>query len=162
MKAKIPHRRRRIAVILTLAIPALIGSIAFGTDIAVLYMNWAQLRKSMNMAVVAGAVYLPSDPSRAISTARSYARICGIRNEEIVATLVGSDRRTISKTVTRRIRLIHSIPWLEAGKYRGEFNCDGTGDSDWKWLQGGSVERVAWGFRSRGGCVNSDLHNSAQ
>jgi hypothetical protein len=47
MKAKIPHRRRRIAVILTLAIPALIGSIAFGTDIAVLYMNWAQLQKSM-------------------------------------------------------------------------------------------------------------------
>ena len=115
MKAKIPHRRRRIAVILTLAIPALIGSIAFGTDIAVLYMNWAQLQKSMNMAVVAGAVYLPSDPSRAISTARSYARICGIRNEEIVATLVGPDRRTISMTVTRRIRLITRFLGLRLG-----------------------------------------------
>ena len=115
MKAKARHRRGQVAVTLTLAIPALIGAIAFGTDIAVLYMNWAQLQKSMDTAVVAGAVYLPSDPSRAISTARSYARICGIRNEEIVATLLGPDRHTISMTVTRKISLITRLLGLRLG-----------------------------------------------
>ena len=105
MKVK-GHSGGQLAVILTLAIPALIGAIAFGTDIAVLYMNWTQLQKSTDTAVMAGAVYLPADPAVAISTARSYARVCGIRNDEIVATEVGSDRSTISMTVTRKVTLV--------------------------------------------------------
>jgi uncharacterized membrane protein len=115
MKANMRHRRGQMAVILTLAIPALIGAIAFGTDIAVLYMNRAQLQKSTDTAVMAGAVYLPSDPAVAISTARSYARICGIRNDEIVATLVGPDRSTISMTVTRKVSLITRFLGLGQG-----------------------------------------------
>jgi uncharacterized membrane protein len=106
MQARARYRRGQIAVILTLAIPALIGAIAFGTDIAVLYVNWTQLQKGTDTAVMAGAVYLPSDPAVAISTARSYARICGIRNDEIVATQIGPDRSTISMTVTRKVNLV--------------------------------------------------------
>src|ERR1700693_5373565 len=89
MIARARFRRGQIAVILTLAVPALIGAIAFGTDIAVLYMNLRQLQRSTDAAVMAGAAYLPSDPVMAVTTARSYARVCGIRNDEIVATQIG-------------------------------------------------------------------------
>jgi uncharacterized membrane protein len=115
MNTNARHRRGQIAVILTLAVPALIGAIAFGTDIVVLYTNWAQLQKSTDTAVMAGAAYLPSDPTVAISTARSYARICGIRNDEIVATRVGPDRFTISMTVTRKVTLVTRFLGLGQG-----------------------------------------------
>src|ERR1700720_1832993 len=103
MYAKAHYRRGQIAVILTLAIPALIGAIAFGTDIAVLYMNWTQLQRSTDTAVMAGAVYLPSDPGEAINVARRCARICGIKDDEIVATQVGPDGTTLSMTVARKV-----------------------------------------------------------
>ena len=106
MKAASRYRRGQAAVILTLAVPAIIAAIAFGTDIAVLYVNWAQLQKSTDTAVMAGAVYLPSNPAVAIDTARSCAHICGIRKDEIVATQVGPDGTTISMTVKRRVSLI--------------------------------------------------------
>jgi hypothetical protein len=102
-------------VILTLVVPALIGAIAFGTDILVLYMNWARLQRSTATAVMAGAVYLPSDPGEAISMARSYARICGIRDDEILATQIGPDRTTISMTVTRKVNLVTRFLGLGQG-----------------------------------------------
>lgn len=106
MKAASRYRRGQAAVILTLAVPAIIAAVAFGTDIAVLYVNWAQLQKSTDTAVMAGAVYLPSNPRIALDTARSYAHTCGIRNDEIVAAQVGPDHTTISMTVTRRVSLV--------------------------------------------------------
>jgi uncharacterized membrane protein len=115
MQARVRYRRGQIAVILTLAVPALIGAIAFGTDILVLYMNWTQLQRSTDTAVMAGAVYLPSDPSEAITMARSYARICGIRDDEIVATQIGPDRTTISMTVTRKVNLVTRFLGLGQG-----------------------------------------------
>jgi Flp pilus assembly protein TadG len=115
MQARAHYRRGQIAVILTLAVPALIAAIAFGTDIAVLYMNWTQLQRSTDTAVSAGAVYLPSDPNEAIIAARSYARICGIRSDEIVATQIGADHTSISMTVTRRVSLITRFLGLAEG-----------------------------------------------
>ncbi len=115
MYAKAHYRRGQIAVILTLAVPALIAAIAFGTDIAVLYMNWTQLQRSTDTAVSAGAVYLPSNPAEAIVTARDYARVCGIRNYEIVATQIGPDHSSISMTVTRRVSLITRFLGLGQG-----------------------------------------------
>ena len=106
MQARSGYRRAQIAVILTLAVPALIGAIAFGSDLAVLYMNWMQLQRSTDAAVRAGAVYLPSDPGEAISIARHYASLCGIRNNEIVATQIGSNGTTISMTTTRKVSLV--------------------------------------------------------
>ena len=99
------HRRGQAAIILTLAIPALIAAVAFGTDIAVLYMNWTQLQKSTDSAVMAGAIYLPSQPAVAISAARRYAQVRGIRDDEIVRTQVGADGTTLSMTVTRKVNL---------------------------------------------------------
>ncbi len=116
MVAKARYRRGQAVIILTLAIPALIAAVAFGTDIAVLYMNWTQLQKSTDSAVMAGAIYLPSEPGVAISTARRYARICGIRNDEIVATRVGADGATISMTVARKVSLVTRFLGVGQGK----------------------------------------------
>ena len=106
MVARASYRRGQAAVILTLAIPALIAAVAFGADLAVLYLNWAQLQKSTDSAVMAGAIYLPSEPAVAISSARDYAHARGIRNDEIVMTRVGADGSTISMTVTRKVSLL--------------------------------------------------------
>jgi Flp pilus assembly protein TadG len=99
-------RHGQTGVILTLVVPALIAAIAFGTDLAVLYMNWTRLQVGTDTAVMAGVVYLPGNPAAAIRTAEDYARICGIATDEIVATKIGPDRTTISMTVTRKVTLV--------------------------------------------------------
>ncbi len=100
------YRRGQTGVILTLVVPALIAAIAFGTDLAVLYMNWSRLQAGTDTAVMVGASYLPGNPAAAIRTAKDYARICGITSAEIVATEIGTDRTTISMTVTRKVTLV--------------------------------------------------------
>ncbi len=121
MPTRARYRQGQISVILTLVIPALIAAVAFGTDIAVLYTNWSQLQKSADRAVVAGAVYLPGNPAAAIETARGYARKCGIRSDEILATKVGPDHTTISMKVTRRVAL--------ATRFLGLGQCNVAADS---------------------------------
>jgi hypothetical protein len=107
-----------------LAVPALIGAIAFGADIVVLYINWMQLQRCTETAVIAGAVYLPSDPGAAVSTARRCARIFGIRNDEIVATQIGPDGTTISMTVMRKVSLV--TRFLGVGQGDIAANCIAT------------------------------------
>jgi hypothetical protein len=96
-------------------IPALIAAIAFGTDLALLYMNWTRLQVGTDTAVMAGAAYLPGNPAAAIRTAKDYARICGITNDEIIATEIGPDRTTISMTVTRKVTLLTRFLGLGLG-----------------------------------------------
>jgi uncharacterized membrane protein len=104
--SKLSYRRGQTGVILTLVVPAVIAAIAFGTDVAVLYMNWSRLQVGTDTAVIAGAAYLPGNPGAAIRTAKDYARICGIAANEIVATEIGPDRTTISMSVTRKVNLV--------------------------------------------------------
>jgi uncharacterized membrane protein len=144
MQARAQYRRGQIAVILTLAVPALIAAIAFGTDIAVLYMNWTQLQRSADTAVSAGAAYLPSDPAEAVITARNYARICGISSDEIVSTEIGADRASISMTVTRRVSLI--THFLGLGQGNVAVNSTATVRS----VQPGNSVKAPWLRASRG------------
>lgn len=104
--SNLSYRRGQTGVILTLLVPALIAAIAFGTDVAVLYMNWTRLQVGTDTAVMAGAAYLPRNPGAAIRTANDYARICGIAANEIVATEIGPDHSTISMRVTRKVTLV--------------------------------------------------------
>src|ERR1019366_8385214 len=54
------------------AIVALLGAVALCTDVAVMYVNWQQAQKAADAAALAGATYLPSNPSTAISTAQNW------------------------------------------------------------------------------------------
>jgi Flp pilus assembly protein TadG len=73
-------------VIVTLASIALLGAASLGTDIAILYYNWAQLQKAADAAVLAGANYLPDQQDKARSTAIAYATSNGVKVTEIVST----------------------------------------------------------------------------
>lgn len=50
--------RGQMFVVMTLALTALLGALALGTDVAVIYMNWMELRKAADSAALAGAAYL--------------------------------------------------------------------------------------------------------
>lgn len=48
----------QMAVVMTFAIATLLGAMALGTDVAVMYFNWVQLQKGADAAALAGAFYL--------------------------------------------------------------------------------------------------------
>jgi Flp pilus assembly protein TadG len=103
-----PRRRRRFsrgqtAVILAAALPALLGSVALSTDVAVLYYNWSILRKAVDAAVLAGAAYLPNQPSNATSTATSFGTENGIQASDTVSVSVSGDDKSITMTATRTV-----------------------------------------------------------
>lgn len=86
------HSRGQIAVIFTLASVTLIGAMALGTDIALLYFNWMRLQKAADAAALAGANYLPTDTADAISQAEAFVRTNGIQAGEYdTPTLSNSD-----------------------------------------------------------------------
>ena len=51
------YQRGQIAVVMTFAIATLLGAMALGTDLAVVYYNWVLLQKGADIAAIAGAEY---------------------------------------------------------------------------------------------------------
>jgi hypothetical protein len=87
-------------VVMTLALTALLGALALGTDVAVIYLNWMELRKAADSAALAGAAYLGpfavSPPASvscswggggnpAYDVACSYAESNGVASGEILS-----------------------------------------------------------------------------
>jgi uncharacterized membrane protein len=103
MKALSRFKRGQAVVILTLVIPALVGAVALGTDVALFYYNWIKLKKAADAAVVGGASYLPSNPNLAVATARKLAALNGIKPTEIVFALVASNNMAMTMGVTRTL-----------------------------------------------------------
>ena len=58
MRLRRKFSRGQMFVVMTLALTALLGALALGTDVAVIYLNWMQLRKAADSAALAGAAYL--------------------------------------------------------------------------------------------------------
>jgi len=74
-------------VIMSAVLGVLIGALALGTDVGVLYYNWMQLQKAADSAALAGASSLTAlaDPSgtvaaNAINTTKGYACLNGIND----------------------------------------------------------------------------------
>jgi hypothetical protein len=103
MRSKKHRNRGQIAVILALILPVLLGSMALGTDIAILYFNWVQMQKAADAAALAGANYLPGDPSQAQTVANNNAMSNGIAQSEIVSTVVAPDDLSITITLNRKV-----------------------------------------------------------
>lgn len=106
MKSVTGCRRGQIAIILMLTIPALVGAVAIATDFAILYSDCARAQQAADAAVLAGARYLPSNPSSAIRIARTCAALNGVKPDEIVSTNVGTDQLSITISISR------SVPYL--------------------------------------------------
>jgi Flp pilus assembly protein TadG len=104
-------RRRssgQTVVIVALILPALLGAVALGTDVSVFYFNWVQLQKAADSAALAGANYLPDNPSQAQTTANQLAESNGVKASEIVSTAVAPDNLSIS------IKLQRTVPYYVA------------------------------------------------
>jgi Flp pilus assembly protein TadG len=103
MKRLFAYSRGQVAVVYTLAVVSLVGAIAFGTDVAVMYMNWQQLQKSVDSAALAGANYLYDvNPSAASTTATTYAVSNGVKTSELTTT-IAVDHSTITVSAQRNV-----------------------------------------------------------
>ncbi len=95
--------RGQMAVVMTVALATLVGAVGLGADMALLYLNWVRLQKAADAAVLAGATYLPGNPSLAKSTANTYATKNGIQNAEIASTTPAADNLSISMVLSRTV-----------------------------------------------------------
>jgi Putative Flp pilus-assembly TadE/G-like len=100
--------RGQTIIVLALALPALLGAVALGTDVAIFYYNWVQLQKAADAAVLAGANYLPDNPDQAKAIANQYAQTDGAKAGEIVATTVSEDDLSLT------IKLQRTVPYYFA------------------------------------------------
>jgi hypothetical protein len=58
MNKTLNKSRGQVAVLYAGAIAVLLGAVALGTDVAVMYVNWQQMQKTVDAAAIAGANYL--------------------------------------------------------------------------------------------------------
>lgn len=96
-------QKGQIAVIFTLAIVTLLGSVALCSDVGVMYYNWTVLQKGVDAAALAGANYLPNDAPTAKSTALNYAELNGLKASEITSTTVSSNDQYITVSASREV-----------------------------------------------------------
>jgi hypothetical protein len=80
-----------------------VGSLALGTDVSILYYNWSLLRKGIDAATLAGAAYLPNNPTSATSTANSFATQNGITGSDSVGVSISADDKSITMNATRNV-----------------------------------------------------------
>ena len=59
----------QMAVVMTLVVATLLGMMALGSDVGVMYYNWVQLQKAADAAAIAGATYfLPQNATQTLPT----------------------------------------------------------------------------------------------
>ena len=95
--------RGQIAVVFSLALVALVGAMALGTDIAVLYFNWMELQKAADAAALAGANYLPTDTGDAISQAEAIIQSNGVKSGEYDTPTLSNGNTQITVTARRTV-----------------------------------------------------------
>jgi Flp pilus assembly protein TadG len=97
------YGRGQYMVLMTLAATALIGVMALGADVGVLYYNWVQAQKAADAAAVAGASYLPNNADLATSTARTYATKNGILPSDFLTAAPQNSNTQMAVTVRRTV-----------------------------------------------------------
>lgn len=102
------HSRGQIAVLFTIASVVLIGSMSLGVDVAILYYNWGQLQKAADAAALAGANYLPTDTTDAISQAENIIQTDGVKSGEYNTPTLSNNNTQITVTAQR------TVPYLFA------------------------------------------------
>lgn len=107
MKTIFGKRRGQVMVLYAGVLAVLLGAIGLCTDVGIMYMNWQQLQKAADAAALAGANYLPSDSTTAISTATNWP----VNNFQVLSTeIVGAP--TVNGTNTQiSITLKRTVPY---------------------------------------------------
>lgn len=75
----------QIAVLYAGVMAVLLGAVAMGTDVGVMYYQWMALQKGIDSAALAGVQLLPqpNGPTLAATTVKSYANNNGVTNSEV-------------------------------------------------------------------------------
>ncbi len=102
MSASWSRPRGQIIPLFSIACVALLGAIALGVDVAVMYFNWEGMQKAVDAAALAGANLLPEQPTAAQATATSIALNNGLLATEVSA-VVSPDDQTITVNASRNV-----------------------------------------------------------
>ena len=103
------HSQGQIMVLYAGAIAVLLGAIALGTDVAVMYLNWEQLQKAADASAIAGASQLTGQPDASGTTsgnakayAAGYACLNGINDSNAAsdAGVSGSQQTVMTNLCT--------------------------------------------------------------
>lgn len=97
-------QRGQMIIILALAIVGLLGGVALGTDVALMYYKWERLQSATDAAALAGANYLPEDPAGAIAAATTFATQNGILAAELTTPSVTNSDQDITVSATRTVQ----------------------------------------------------------
>jgi hypothetical protein len=85
-------------------VAVLLGAVGLCTDVGIMYINWQQLQKAADAAVLAGANYLPGDPATAISTATAWpSNNSALASEIVSGPTVDPTNTKISITLKRTV-----------------------------------------------------------
>jgi hypothetical protein len=76
---------------------------ALGVDVAMFYVNWANLQKAADAGALAGAMYLPSNTKAAEAAAADYAQRNGASRDEIVEISVAGDNESVLVVLERSV-----------------------------------------------------------
>lgn len=93
----------QMVVVYALAAVALVGGLALGTDLTIMYANWETLQKAVDAAALAGANYLPEQPSRAQTTAVNYATANGLTSSEVGTPTISNSNQEITVSANRTV-----------------------------------------------------------
>src|ERR1700674_3380266 len=89
--------------IVILALPVIVGALTLVMDVGNLYYNQISMQVAMDSGALAGAFYLPSNPSLAKSVAQDYATRNWLKQSEIVSVEVTPNNQTIIITSARNL-----------------------------------------------------------
>ena len=102
MSASWSRPRGQIIPLFSIGCVALLGAIALGVDVAVMYFNWEGMQKAVDAAALAGANLLPEQPNAAQATATTIALSNGLLATEVNA-VVSADDETITVSASRNV-----------------------------------------------------------
>jgi Flp pilus assembly protein TadG len=107
MKKLFGKPRGQVLVMYSIGLAALLAALALCTDVAVMYVNWQQLQKAADAAVISGAGKLngldSTGDTNAVSTATTYGSANGILSTDTVTGPTVTGHTSITMTVSRTV-----------------------------------------------------------
>ncbi len=111
MKMFSKRSKGQVIVMFAGVVATLLAAVALGTDVAVMYLNWARMQKAADIAVLSGAGNLKQGNSSATNTCTSYLTSNGINTStEILSACAVSTTTQPNDTV--KVSLTRTVPTI--------------------------------------------------
>ena len=108
------RERGQTLVLFVIVSVVLIGAVAIVTDVSRLWVNQQRMQRASDAAALAGAIYLPGDPTTAYATARAEAAKNGYTHGSAGVTVTpiqdSRNRRRLNVMVELRGSPVHLVP----------------------------------------------------